>query len=202
LKRGHECETTLAGGSVGKCAIAIKLEETVNETKRASFCLRHGGAVTSINTFVRGNAVRYFLALILVAVNIFSDLAIAQGVAPEPILPGSLQWSSPPNMSGIKGAWVLGAEQKQGLYILRVKLSSGAMIPPHTHPDERNTTVLTGTIYVGFGENFDEDKVVAVPAGAVYIAPANVPHYVWAKEGDAIYQEAGTGPTRTLFIDR
>jgi quercetin dioxygenase-like cupin family protein len=152
--------------------------------------------------FTKGKAVRYFFAIILVAVNIFSGLAIAQGVAPEPILPGSLQWSSPPNMSGIQGAWVLGAEQKPGFYILRVKLSPGARIPPHTHPDERNTTVLTGTIYVGFGKNFDENKVVAVPAGAVYIAPANVPHYVWAKEGDAVYQESGTGPTKTLFIDR
>jgi quercetin dioxygenase-like cupin family protein len=105
-------------------------------------------------------------------------------------------------MTGIQEAWILGAEQQPGVYLLRVKLSSGALIPPHTHPDERNTTVLTGTIYVGFGENFDESKVVAVPAGAVYIAPANVSHYVWAKEGDAIYQEAGMGPTRTLFIER
>jgi quercetin dioxygenase-like cupin family protein len=104
-------------------------------------------------------------------------------------------------MSGIQGAWVLGAEQTLGNYILRVKLSSGEIIPPHTHPDERNATVLTGTIYVGFGEKFDESKVVAVPAGAVYIAPANVPHYVWAREGDAIYQEAGMGPTRTLFVE-
>jgi quercetin dioxygenase-like cupin family protein len=104
-------------------------------------------------------------------------------------------------MSGIQGAWVLGAEQAPGHYILRVKLSSGTIIPPHTHPDERNTTVLTGTIYVGFGEKIRESKVVAVPVGAVYIAPANVPHYIWAKEGDAIYQEAGTGPTRTLFVE-
>lgn len=105
-------------------------------------------------------------------------------------------------MSGIQGAWVLGAEQNQGLYIFRVKLEFGASIPPHTHPDERNTTVLTGSISVGIGEKFDETKVVAIPAGAVYIAPANVPHYVWAKDGEAVYQEAGIGPTATSFIGK
>ncbi len=83
-----------------------------------------------------------------------------------------------------------------------MKLAAGGRIPPHTHPDERNSTVLAGTLYVGFGEDFDESKTVAIPAGAVYVTPANTPHYVWAKEGDAIYQEAGVGPTGTSFIGR
>ena len=62
--------------------------------------------------------------------------------------------------------------------------------------------MLAGTVYVGFGENFNEAEVVAIPAGAVYIAPANVPHYLWAKEGDVMYQEAGMGPTGTSFTER
>ena len=145
---------------------------------------------------------RLFIAVILAVFSIFSGLAGAQNLAPEPILPGALQWAGPPNVPGLQGAWMLGAEQKAGPYILRVKLAGGTRIPLHTHPDERNTTVLTGTIYVGFGEIFDETKVVAVPAGAVYVAPAGVPHYIWAKEGDAMYQEAGVGPTGTFFIKR
>ena len=143
---------------------------------------------------------RHLTAIFLVVISIFADLAVAQSIAPEPILPDTLRWVSPPNMSGLQAAWILGAEQKQGSYMLRVKLSSGARIPPHTHPDERNTTVLIGTVYVGFGENFDEAHIIAIPAGAVYVAPANVPHYVWAKEGDVIYQEAGMGPTGTSFV--
>jgi quercetin dioxygenase-like cupin family protein len=144
---------------------------------------------------------RHLFSIMLAVVIISSTSAAAQGSAPEPVLPGTLRWGSPPNMPGIQGAWILGAEQKPGHYIFRVKLAAGAIIPPHTHPDERNTTVLEGTIYVGFGEKFDETAVVAVPAGAVYIAPANVPHYVWSKEGEAMYQEAGVGPTRTSFIE-
>jgi mannose-6-phosphate isomerase-like protein (cupin superfamily) len=91
---------------------------------------------------------------------------------------------------------------ERGRTLLRVRLKKGGRIPPHTHPDERNSTVLSGSIYVGFGQTFDESKAVAVSAGAVYVAPANVPHYIWAKDGDAEYQEAGVGPTATVILKR
>ncbi len=85
-------------------------------------------------------------------------------------------------------------------YILRVKLAAGARMPPHIHPDERNSTVLSGTLYVGFGNTFDELKMIAIPTGGVYVAPATVAHYVWAKDGDVVYQEAGLGPTATTVV--
>jgi hypothetical protein len=50
---------------------------------------------------------------------------------------------------------------------------------------------------VGFGTAVNESQMVKVPAGAVYAAPANVPHYLWAKDGEVEYQEAGVGPTGT-----
>ena len=142
------------------------------------------------------------IAVICFVFSLFPDLAAAQSIAPAPLLPDSFRWLSPPNNTALQSAWILGNEQKPGPYIIRVKLAAGGRIPPHTHPDERNSTVLEGTIYVGFDETFDETKVVAIPAGAVYMTPANLPHYVWAKDGDAMYQEAGVGPTGTLFIKR
>ena len=78
-------------------------------------------------------------------------------------------------------------------------LAKGGKIPPHTHPDKRYSTVLKGNLYVGFGSEADEAKVFVVPEGGVYVAPAKVPHYLWAKDGDVVYQEAGTGPTATVF---
>lgn len=138
--------------------------------------------------------------VLLLAASIFASAAMAQSDAPVPVLPDTLSWMSPPHTPGLEAAWMLGAEQKPGAYILRVKLASGAKIAPHTHPDERTTTVLEGTIYVGFGPAFDETKAVAIPTGAVYAVPANVPHHVWAKDGAAMYQEAGVGPTATVFV--
>ena len=138
----------------------------------------------------------------LLAITSLSGLAPAYGNDPVPVLPEELRWLSPPNNAAVQGAWVLGAEDKPGPYLLRVKLAAGGKIPPHTHPDERNSTVLSGTLYVGFGGSFDEAKVVAVPAGGVYVAPASMPHYVWAKDGAAVYQEAGVGPTATVLVQR
>ena len=142
------------------------------------------------------------LALIVLGVGVLSGLAIGQSADPKPVLPQNLVWFSPPNNPGLQGAWVLGADQTPGTYLLRVKLAPGIRIPPHTHPDERSTTVLSGTVYVGFGEVFDEARVVAIPTGGVYVAPANVPHYVWAKDGEAMYQESGVGPTATVPFKR
>ena len=141
------------------------------------------------------------LALLALAAGLVAS-AGAQHGAPVVILPERLDWSGPPAIPALKGAWMVGAEGRPGPYLLRVRLATGGRIPPHTHPDERHTTVLSGTLHVGFGETFDDARVVAVPAGAVYVAPAGVPHYVWAKDGAAEYQEAGVGPTATDFIAR
>ncbi len=139
------------------------------------------------------------LAVILMIGSV-AGLAMAATPLPTPILPERLHWASPPNHPALQSAWILGAEAQPGLYLLRVKLAAGGKIPPHTHPDERNTTVLSGTLHVGFGATFNETTLVAIPTGAVYVAPAQTPHYVWAKEGEVLYQEMGMGPTGTVFI--
>lgn len=148
----------------------------------------------------QGRALVRMKARALAALVLLAACAVPAAAAdsPLPVLPETLQWFSPPGNPGVQGAWVIGSESTPGAYLFRVKLAAGARLPPHTHPDERSSTVLSGTIHVGFGAAFDESRVVAVPAGGVYVAPANVPHYIWAKDGDAVYQEAGTGPTATV----
>jgi len=119
---------------------------------------------------------------------------------PEITRPESLRFDGPPAVPELRAAWMLGAENAPGPYALRVRLAAGGRIPPHTHPDPRHTVVLSGTLYVGFGEQSGTEELVAVPAGAVYVTPAGVPHYVWAREGDVEYQENGVGPTGTRFV--
>lgn len=64
------------------------------------------------------------------------------------------------------------------------------------------TTVLSDRYTWGLVRPFDERALVAVPAGATYVAPAEEPHFVWANEGDAIYREMGAGPTGTVLTRR
>ncbi len=127
-------------------------------------------------------------------------VAQTQATPPAPVMPDAIKWASPATLPGVQNAWVLGAGDKPGPYLLRGKLAQGARIPPHTHPEERNGTVLSGTVYVGFSPTFDESKAVAIPAGGVWVAPANVPHFLWAKDGEAVFQCGGIGPSATSFI--
>ena len=138
--------------------------------------------------------------LVLVGVVGVAVIASAEAPVPEPMLPESFEWFSPPGNPGLKATWVVGAEPEPGLYALRVQLAAGVRIAPHTHPDTRYSTVLAGTLYVGFGETVDESAMVAVPVGGIYVAPANQPHYRWAGDGDVVYQESGVGPTATVPI--
>ena len=66
----------------------------------------------------------------------------------------------------------------------------------------RYSTVLSGTLHVSFGPDFDAAPALVLPAGAVYVTPANQPHAVWAEGGEVVYQEAGHGPTATRFLNR
>ena len=152
--------------------------------------LRQGRAIQ--RTFSRFPAVGA-LALVLFLDGAMAGLVIAQSEAPIALIPKEFSWRSLPDNPALQSAWVLGDGKKP--------LAAGGRIPPHTHPDERNNTVLQGVLYVGFGRTFDESKLVAIPIGAVCVIPAEVPHYVWAKDGDVVYQEAGVGVTATIFID-
>jgi quercetin dioxygenase-like cupin family protein len=140
------------------------------------------------------------VAFTLVLAGFAAHPVFAQVDAPRPLVPDNFRWMSFPENPALEYAWVLGNDPKPGPYVLRVKLAAGGKIAPHTHPDERVTTVLEGTIYIGFGQSFDESKLVAIVAGAVCVIPAGVPHYVCARDRAAIYQETGVGATGTFFV--
>ena len=111
-----------------------------------------------------------------------------------------MEWAEPLGDDSIKALWILGSEDKAENYLLRVQLERGARIPPHTHPDARNTTVLEGSVLIGFGERFDAENMIRIEAGQVYAAPAAVPHYLWAKDEKVVYQESGHGPSGVRFL--
>lgn len=134
---------------------------------------------------------------VLLMLGIALAATAAEAPAVKVVLPESLTFTTPPPIPDLSSAYVLGAENEPGTYAIRVKLKAGGRVPVHTHPDTRYSTVLSGTLYVGFGATANDARMTAVPAGAVYVAPANVPHHLWAKDGEVVYQEAGNGPTGT-----
>jgi len=60
--------------------------------------------------------------------------------------------------------------------------------------------VMSGTFYFAVGEQWDESKLKAYPAGTLYSEPARSPHYAWAKDGEVILQVTAIGPTGNVPI--
>jgi quercetin dioxygenase-like cupin family protein len=86
-------------------------------------------------------------------------------------------------------------------YTLRLKFPKGFKIAPHTHPDSREVTVLSGVFATGYGESFDGAKLKILPAGSFYTELANVPHYIEIEE-DTVLQVSGKGPSGRNFVNR
>ena len=110
---------------------------------------------------------------------------------PAVILPDTLKWTPLPDSPESSQVWLHGNETARGPTLLRVRLAAGGRVGVRAHPDERIFSVLAGTLSVGFGSIFDETRMHDIPAGAVFIAPADQPHYLWARDGDAEYQVSG-----------
>ncbi len=93
-------------------------------------------------------------------------------------------------------AVLYGDPTKPGLYVMRLKFPAGFKVAPHTHPEEiRLLTVISGTLYFGRGEKFDEEKVAPYPAGTFFSEYSGLPHFVWAKDGEVVVQITGIGPS-------
>jgi quercetin dioxygenase-like cupin family protein len=96
-------------------------------------------------------------------------------------------------------AVLYGDPGKSEFFVIRMKFPAGFKVEPHTHPEGvRTLTVLSGTLYFGFGETFDEAKAQPFPPGTFFTELPTTPHFVWAKEGDVIVQVAGIGPSGFL----
>ena len=134
------------------------------------------------------------------ALAIFMTAALAQSTTLEParLVPDELKWTVTP--FGTSRADLAGDEKKHGMYAYRAVFPANFRTQPHFHPDERIGTVLSGTLLVGFGEQFDESKMKALPAGSVWTEPARQPHFTWAKDGEVIIQIIGSGPSASIPV--
>ena len=143
------------------------------------------------------------LAYVLLAFNTvcLSSFAYGQDTGTGVLkLPQDIEFKGP--LTGPPQTVVLyGDPTKPGVFVSRVKFSAGWKDPPHWHPDEvRTVVVLSGTLYFGPGDKWDESKFKAYPAGTFYSEPSKAPHFTWAKDGEVIIQITGIGPSGKTFI--
>ena len=87
-----------------------------------------------------------------------------------------------------------------GDYTIRLKMPAGYKIAPHWHPKRENVTVITGTFKVGMGDQFDESKMMAFPAGSFAYLDPSMHHYAMAVD-EVVVQIHGQSPVQFNYIN-
>ena len=146
----------------------------------------------------------YRSALLLLVAGNALCVAMAQtgGASVVAVTPPEMKWTKQGALAapGLEQFNLVGDPTKPGPYTLRLKFPKGYRIAPHTHPDSREVTIISGVFAAGYGETFDNAKLKILPAGSFYTEPANVPHYIEIEE-DTILQVSGMGPSGRKFIN-
>lgn len=116
------------------------------------------------------------------------------------VTPDELRFG-PGRVPGHEIAALVGASNKPGAYVERVRFPANTISAAHSHPEDRTYTVISGTWYVGYGDAFDPAKLKALPPGSFYTEPANVTHFSLTKDESVLVQISGNGPSATRFVD-
>ena len=117
------------------------------------------------------------------------------------ILSEDVDWKPFPAFPpSVRLAVVVGQPSKPGPYTIRVKVPHGVKLMPHTHPEDRVYTVISGVFYIGLGSEFDAGKLEVYPPGAVIILPGNTPHFHWAKSSEYVTQVSAIGPLGLEYL--
>jgi len=117
------------------------------------------------------------------------------------ILPEDIDWQTFPAFPpSVRLAVIVGHPSEPAPYLIRVKVPGGVKLMPHTHPEDRIYTVISGVFYIGLGERFDGDKVTP-PPGGVIVLPGNMSHFHSAKSGEYVTQVSATGPLGLEYLN-
>lgn len=117
------------------------------------------------------------------------------------IKPEDLKWIDPPMLPpGVKLAILEGNPMASGPFTIRLKYRAGYFSPPHFHASPEHVTVLSGSLYIGLGEDCDLSKGDLLTPGTFEQMHPQVPHYVWTTE-ETIVQIHGVGPLGLTFVN-
>ena len=144
-------------------------------------------------------------ALIVASVACSVLAAMAQTAAPGVVAltPVEMKWSGQGGLAaqGMEQLNLVGDPAQPGPYTVRLKFPKGLKIAPHTHPDSREVTILSGVYATGYGDTFEAAKLKTLPAGSFYTEPADQPHFARTGRDPALVFITGNGPSDTQYVD-
>jgi quercetin dioxygenase-like cupin family protein len=151
------------------------------------------------NVLQRAIGLTLLFALGLLAIAIGQTGAVFQHVV---IAPSDLKWEDNAPRPGQRRAVLFGDPQKPGPFTQRVRFPANTLNAPHTHPDDRQVTVLSGTWYLGQGDKVDREKAIKVLPGTFFTEPGKAVHWAFTGPEEVIVQASGIGPTSTDYVKR
>lgn len=139
-----------------------------------------------------------------VAEDIFNSDAPPTG-PPAPhvmVAPGALKWQDgPPGLPpGARFAVVSGDPAQPQPFVIRAQVPAGYRVPPHWHPTTENLTVLSGTVALGMGDQFNESAMTELGTGGFFTVPEEMRHYFMAKTAST-FQVHGMGPFGINYVN-
>ena len=122
---------------------------------------------------------------------------------PIQINPDDVKWFDAPSPfpAGTKMAILEGNPKNEGIFTMRVIFTPYFKIPAHTHPKDERVTVLSGSIYVGFGDKLDTANAVKFSQGSYYVNFAGTHHYVFTQNEGVTFQITGLGPWQIDYLE-
>lgn len=116
--------------------------------------------------------------------------------------PGDVEWRPGPGSfdEGAQYAVLEGDPSEAGVFTMQIKMPTGFVISPHTHPNVERVTVLGGTLLLGSSEEVDRGAVEVLPTGTYTSMPPGMVHYAIA-EGETIIQLTSVGPWKINYVN-
>lgn len=107
-----------------------------------------------------------------------------------------------PDIPGLSYAVLSGDPDKEGVYVIRLKISPGLTFPPHHHDQDRHVTVISGVWAFGTGDSGKCEDTTPLNAGAYVMHPKGAVHFDGACGDETVeVQIIGLGPVSTTWAE-
>ena len=148
---------------------------------------------------------RILSGTIACAIILFTVTA-AQGERPAPdlisLMPSEIEFSPGGGALDVSSALISGDPDKEGVYVMRLRVGAGVVFAPHFHDQDRYVTVISGTWAFGTGESGRCEDTRSLQAGSFAIHPKGAVHYDGSCTDQPVeVQIIGVGPVTTSSVD-
>lgn len=134
---------------------------------------------------------------LITAALLTANLSYASTTALKLTNPDQLAWKELPGHPELQYSVLAGNPKKDGIFTVRLKMPKDYQDIVHAHDKTRYDTVISGALYIGFGDKIDRNKTRELTAGGFIACPARIKHFGFTNE-ETIVQITGEGPWEVL----